>query len=74
MSELAGFIVSYSFVVLLWAESRSVFGHSAAQISKKTKISVFETVEIVGMKPASKGHARASSNGAGVGAWSWLSK
>jgi hypothetical protein len=59
---------------LLWAESRLIFTQSAAWIGTEFAISTFRTVENIGMKDASKGHARASSDGAGVGAWSWLSK
>jgi len=62
-------------LVVYWAVDRPIFDQSADRIGNSTTISVFRTVEILGMKAASKGRDRASVGvGADVGAWSWLSK
>jgi hypothetical protein len=71
---LADFITSFSFLFFLWAENRPAFDQSADFIGRKVMISFFRTSDSLGTKNASKGRARASSDGAGVGAWSWLSK
>jgi hypothetical protein len=68
--------MDFSFLFTYWAQNRPQFDQSADPIGSSLTISIFRTVEILGMKAASQMARSAASveDGAGVGAWSWFSK